>query len=115
MSSATYTPLPMNGLRKTEVYSFAEDEWKLRPNLTLNLGVRYTFYNLFHEVHGKADPFDFATCGPQGFCGVGRALASPIRWMSTRASPSLGRPGRSGRQDGGARRVRHLSRRWAAR
>ena len=54
VSSATYAAeLPVNGLRKTEVYSYAEDEWKLRPNLTLNLGVRYSFYNIFHEVTAK--------------------------------------------------------------
>lgn len=77
-SSATYAAaLPVNGLRKTEVYSYAEDEWKVRPNLTLNLGVRYTFYNVFHEVHGKAIPFDFATCGPQGFCGAGASFGNP--------------------------------------
>ena len=78
VSSATYAAdLPVNGLRKTEVYSYAEDEWKLQPNLTLNLGVRYTFYNIFHEVHGKAIPFDFATCGPQGFCGAGASFGNP--------------------------------------
>ncbi|MFZ0746748.1 MAG: TonB-dependent receptor [Terracidiphilus sp.] len=78
VSSATYTAeLPENGLRKTEVYSYAEDEWKFRPNLTLNLGVRYTFYNIFHEVNGKAIPFDFATCGPVGFCGTGASFGNP--------------------------------------
>jgi hypothetical protein len=78
VSSATYNDqLPVNGLRKTEVYSYAQDEWKLRPNFTLNLGVRYTFYNIFHEVYGKADPFDFATCGEQGFCGVGGSFGNP--------------------------------------
>jgi hypothetical protein len=78
VSSATYNDsLPINGLRKTGVYSYAQDEWKLRPNLTLNLGVRYTFYNIFHEVHGKADPFDFATCGAVGFCGVGASFGNP--------------------------------------
>ena len=78
VSSATYNDqLPVNGLRKTEVYSYAQDEWKVRPNLTLNLGVRYTFYNIFHEVHGKADPFDFATCGAAGFCGVGASFGNP--------------------------------------
>ncbi len=71
VSSATYNnSLPLNGLRKTEVYSYAQDEWKFRRNLTLNLGVRYIFYNIFHEVHGKAIPFDFATCGAVGYCGV---------------------------------------------
>lgn len=75
VSSATYAQqLPVNGLRKTEAYSYAQDEWKLKPNLTLNLGVRYTFYNLFHEVHGKAIPFDFATCGPAGFCSAGASF-----------------------------------------
>ncbi len=78
VSSATYAAdLPVNGLRKTEVYSYAEDEWKLQPNFTLNLGMRYTFYNIFHEVHGKAIPFDFATCGPRGFCGAGASFGNP--------------------------------------
>jgi hypothetical protein len=78
VSSASYAnPLPVNGLRKSEVYAFAEDEWKLRPDLTLNLGVRYSFFNLFHEVSGKAVPFDFATCGPQGFCGAGASFGNP--------------------------------------
>jgi hypothetical protein len=78
VSSATFNAsLPLNGLRKTEVYSYAQDEWKFRPNLTLNLGLRYTFYNIFHEVHGKADPFDFATCGAAGYCGVGASFGNP--------------------------------------
>ena len=59
------------------VYSYAQDEWKFRPNLTLNLGVRYSFYNIFHEAHGKANPFDFATCGAAGFCGVGASFGNP--------------------------------------
>jgi hypothetical protein len=78
INSATYAnQLPVNGLRKTEAYSYAQDEWKFHPNLTLNLGVRYAFYNLFHEVHGKAIPFDFATCGAVGFCGAGASFGNP--------------------------------------
>jgi Carboxypeptidase regulatory-like domain len=77
VSSATYAAeLPINGLRKTEVYSYVEDEWKLRPNLTINAGVRYSFYNIFNEVLGRANPFDFNTCGPQGFCGVGASFGN---------------------------------------
>ena len=75
VSSATYNAsLPVNGLRKTEVYSYVQDEWKFRPNLTLNLGLRYMFYNIIHEVNGKAIPFDFATCGAAGYCGVGASF-----------------------------------------
>src|SRR5579863_3670685 len=78
VSSATFNDqLPVNGLRKTEVYSYAQDEWKASRSLTLNLGVRYSFYNIFHEAHGKANPFDFATCGAAGFCGVGASFGNP--------------------------------------
>ena len=66
--------LPINGLRKTEFYGYVQDEFKVTSNLTLNLGARYSFFNIFHEVQGRANPFDFATCGPQGFCGVGASF-----------------------------------------
>ena len=46
----------------------------MRPNFTLNLGARYTFFQLFNEANGKANPFDFDTCGPQGFCGIGASF-----------------------------------------
>ena len=66
--------LPVNDLRKNDIVGYAQDEFKARPNLTLNLGVRYTVFQIFNEANGKANPFDFATCGPQGFCGVGASF-----------------------------------------
>jgi Carboxypeptidase regulatory-like domain len=66
--------LPTNGLRKWWDIGYIQDEFRWRQNLTLNLGARYTFLELFHEVNGKPNPFDFATCGPQGFCGVGASF-----------------------------------------
>lgn len=66
--------LPVNDLRKNWFIGYAQDDFKVRPNFTLNLGVRYTVFQIFHEAHGKANPFDFATCGPQGFCGVGASF-----------------------------------------
>ena len=66
--------LPVNDLRKSDFIGYVQDEVKANPNLTLNLGLRYTVFDLFHEAHGKANPFDFATCGPQGFCGVGASF-----------------------------------------
>jgi hypothetical protein len=78
VSTATLNgALPINGLRKTQYYGYVQDEFKWRPNLTLNLGARYSFFNLFHEVQNRANPFDFVTCGPQGFCGVGASFGQP--------------------------------------
>ena len=69
--------LPVNGLRKTQSFGYVQDEFKWRPNFTLNLGLRYSFFNIFHEVLGRSNPFDFATCGAQGFCGVGASFGEP--------------------------------------
>ncbi|HEY2858505.1 MAG TPA: carboxypeptidase regulatory-like domain-containing protein [Terracidiphilus sp.] len=69
--------LPINGLRKTQYFGYVQDEFSLNPAVTLNLGARYSFFNIFHEVLGRANPFDFATCGSQGFCGVGASFGQP--------------------------------------
>ncbi len=68
---------PVNGLRKTQFFGYIQDEFKWKPTFTLNLGLRYSFFNVFHEVQGRGNPFDFATCGPQGYCGVGASFGPP--------------------------------------
>ena len=78
VSSASLTGAqPILGLRKTQFYGFIQDEFKLRSNLTLNLGARYSFFGIFHESDGRSNPFDFATCGAQGFCGIGASFGAP--------------------------------------
>jgi len=66
--------LPVNHLRKNDYFGYAQDEYRWRPNLTLNLGLRYTIFDLLHEENGLANPFDFATCGPEGFCRIGASF-----------------------------------------
>lgn len=81
VNTATYTEaLPVNGLRKTTDYGYIQDEFKWTPNFTVNLGARYSFFDIFHEVHGWPNPFDFNTCGPAGFCGVGASFGRPNYW-----------------------------------
>jgi hypothetical protein len=81
VSTASLTSaLPVNGLRKTQYIGYVQDEFKWRPNLTLNLGARYSFFGIFHEVHDRSNPFDFASCGPQGFCGIGASFGEPNYW-----------------------------------
>ncbi len=78
LDSATYNALlPLKRMRKTSYFGYIQDEFKLRPNLTLNAGLRYEFYNDFHETTGRADPFDFQTCG--GFCGPNAAFLFPAK------------------------------------
>ena len=31
----------------------------------------------FMKSQGRSNPFDFATCGAQGFCGVGASFGQP--------------------------------------
>jgi hypothetical protein len=66
--------LPVNHLRKNDIAGYVQDEYKWRPDLTLNLGLRYTVFQLFSEKNGLAEPFDFATCGPQGYCPAGSSF-----------------------------------------
>ena len=77
VKSASLTgALPGNHLRKNDYFVYAQDEYKWRRNLTLNLGLRYTVFDLFTEKNGLANPFDFGTCGPQGFCGIGASFGN---------------------------------------
>jgi hypothetical protein len=58
--------LPLKRMRKTSYYGYVQDEYRVRPNLTVNAGLRYEFYNTFHETQNRDLPLDFETCG--GFC-----------------------------------------------
>ncbi len=81
VSTATYSQaLPSNGLRELQTYGWVQENWRPRSSLLLGAGVRYQFFNQLHEVHGKAIPFDFATCGRGGFCKAGAAFGPVNPW-----------------------------------
>jgi hypothetical protein len=78
LDTAAYTALlPLKRMRKTSYFGYVQDEFELRPNLTISAGLRYEFYNDFHEATGRAIPFDFQTCG--GFCAPNSAFLFPAR------------------------------------
>jgi hypothetical protein len=49
---------PEYGARLTKPQMFVQDDWKLRPNLTVNLGIRYEISHGFSEVKGNEATFD---------------------------------------------------------
>ncbi|MCX6592689.1 MAG: carboxypeptidase regulatory-like domain-containing protein [Acidobacteria bacterium] len=65
-SLARSTNYPMLGARRYYTFFYAQDEFKMRPNLTVNYGVRYENYGLANEVHNRGKVLDFDRCG--GLC-----------------------------------------------
>jgi hypothetical protein len=45
-------------VKQTYWIGYAQDEWKLKPNLTLSYGLRYEYYSPLHEVRNKNVFFD---------------------------------------------------------
>jgi hypothetical protein len=63
------------GNRRTFYQSYAQDEFKVRPNVTLNLGLRYEYYSVMHEILNRSAVVDILGCG--GFCPKGTPYYDP--------------------------------------
>ena len=69
--------LGIGQLRRTFWMGYGQDEIKVKPNLTVNLGLRYEYYSVMHEVTGHDAVVDIVGCG--GFCPPGTPYYSPDR------------------------------------
>ncbi len=47
------------GWRNWEVGLFVNDDWKLKPNLTVNLGLRWDYYSRLKDVQDRTTRFNF--------------------------------------------------------
>ena len=78
LNTAEYSAeLPLKDLRKLQYFGYVQDDWRISPALSANLGVRYEYYGVFKEVDGRAIPFDIINCG--GYCAPGSTFAYPDR------------------------------------
>jgi hypothetical protein len=78
LNTAEYSAeLPTKELRKLQYFGYVQDEWKAKPTLSANLGLRYEYFGVFDEIHGLAIPFDINECG--GYCTPGSDFAHPDR------------------------------------
>ena len=75
-TSATYNQgQGVVGNRRTFYQGYAQDEFKATRTLTFNLGLRYEFYSVAHEILNRSAVVDVKGCG--GFCPKGTPYYDP--------------------------------------
>ncbi len=65
------------GTRKWYYFAYVQDDFKVLPELTLNLGLRYEYYSVNSEVKDRYRVFDLNEC--KGFCPHGTPWYFPDR------------------------------------
>jgi hypothetical protein len=63
------------GNRRTFYQAYAQDEFRIVPSLTLNLGLRYEYYSVVQEILNRSAVVDILGCG--GFCPKGTPYYDP--------------------------------------
>lgn len=66
---------PARTMEKIQYFGYAQDEWKIRPNFTATIGLRYEFYNELTERYNRTLGFNIAECG--GYCTPGAKNGTP--------------------------------------
>jgi len=77
LDSYSYSPPGVvTQARKNPYYGFLLDEFKIRPNLTVNAGLRYEYYGVDYDQHNIGLVFDPFSCGLQ-YCPPGTSFYLP--------------------------------------
>jgi hypothetical protein len=70
---------------------YTQDDWRVRNNLTINVGLRYEFFSPWHEKYGRMSNLDV---GP-GFTSVASVVAGGVGPYSGQFSDALINPDRT--------------------
>jgi hypothetical protein len=68
--SLTQNAVQETGARFRPISPYVEDDWKISPKLTINLGLRYDFFPSYREAHNVLSFFDPTTTNAVGTAGV---------------------------------------------
>jgi len=68
--------------------AFVQDDWRITPRVTLNLGLRYELMTVLKERNNLLGNFDPTT--PTGLLQVGYQISSPLNGDHNNFSPRLG-------------------------
>jgi len=104
LNSASFTQLPFvdTGARMRNLSLYTQDDWRVRPNLTLNLGIRWDYYPPYTEVQNRSSWFTPAitnsltnTAGALQFAGKGPSptfcnCSTPINIWYKNFGPRVG-------------------------
>jgi hypothetical protein len=65
---------PISSVRQFDLGVFVQDDWRLRPNLTLSTGLRYETQNNIHDHNDWAPRLAFAWAPGAGKTGTGKTV-----------------------------------------
>jgi hypothetical protein len=73
--------------RRTFYMPYFEDEWKITPTLTANLGIRYEYYGVAHEADNATTVFDLNQFHGVCYGSHSRNLPLPVAPINTPPCP----------------------------